>query len=148
MRLFNILTVLVVALSSTVYAEEYKAPRGPGGVHPDLNGLWQAVGSAHYDIEMHTASHSLQLREGPHGPLPAVKALYLGAVGAVPPGVGVVVGGKIPYLPEALAKKKENKANWIDRDPEVKCYLPGIPRATYMPQPFQIFQSADSVFMA
>jgi hypothetical protein len=80
--------------------------------------------------------------------LPAVKTLYLGAVGAVPPGVGVVVGGKIPYLPEALAKKNDNKANWIDRDPEVKCYLPGIPRATYMPQPFQIFQSADSVFMA
>ena len=148
MRLFNILTALVVALSSNVYAEDYKAPRGPGGVHPDLNGRWQAVGSAHYDIEMHTASHSLQLREGTHGPVPAVKTLYLGAVGAVPPGVGVVVGGKIPYLPEALAKKNENKANWIDRDPEVKCYLPGIPRATYMPQPFQIFQSADAVFMA
>ena len=90
----------------------------------------------------------MQLREGPHGPLPAVKTLYLGAVGAVPPGLGVVVGGKIPYTPEALAKKQENKANWIDRDPEVKCFLPGIPRATYMPQPFQIFQSADSVFMA
>lgn len=152
MRIFNILTILLVALASSGYAEDnpldYKAPRGPDGVRPDLNGLWQAVGSAHYDIEMHTASHSLQLREGPHGPLPAVKTLYLGAVGAVPPGVGAVVGGKIPYLPKALAKKNENKDNWIDRDPEVKCYLPGIPRATYMPQPFQIFQSADSVFMA
>ena len=82
------------------------------------------------------------------GPLPAVKTLYLGAVGAVPPGLGIVVGGKIPYTPEALAIKQENHANWIDRDPEVKCFLPGIPRATYMPQPFQIFQSADSVFMA
>ena len=61
---------------------------------------------------------------------------------------GIVEGGKIPYRPEALAKKQENKANWIDRDPEVKCFLPGIPRATYMPQPFVIFQSADSVFMA
>jgi hypothetical protein len=77
-----------------------------------------------------------------------VKTLYLGAVGAVPPGLGIVVGGKIPYTEAGLAKKLENKANWIDRDPEVKCYLPGIPRATYMPQPFQIFQSADSVFMA
>ena len=57
-------------------------------------------------------------------------------------------GGKIPYKPEALAKKKENQANWIDRDPEVKCYLPGVPRATYMPQPFQIFQNADSIFIA
>ena len=148
MRIFNVLAISTLLLSGSGYAGEYKAPRGPDGVHPDLNGLWQALGSAHYDIEMHTASHSLQLREGPHGPLPAVKTLYLGAVGAVPPGVGIVEGGKIPYLPEALAKKNENKANWIDRDPEVKCYLPGIPRATYMPQPFQIFQSADSVFMA
>ena len=90
----------------------------------------------------------MQLREGPHGPLPTVKTMYLGAVASVPPGLGVVVDGKIPYTPEALAKKQENKANWIDRDPEVKCFLPGIPRATYMPQPFQIFQSADSVFMA
>ena len=138
----------LVFFSFSVHAADYKAPRGPGGVHPDLNGIWQALNAANYDIEMHTASHSMQLREGPHGPLPAVKTLYLGAVGAVPPGLGVVVGGKIPYTPEALAKKQENKANWIDRDPEVKCFLPGIPRATYMPQPFQIFQSADSVFMA
>ena len=46
----------------------------------------QALNTANYDIEMHTASHSMQLREGPHGPLPAVKTLYLGAVGAVPLG--------------------------------------------------------------
>ena len=56
--------------------------------------------------------------------------------------------GALPYRPEALAKRDENKANWADRDPEVKCFLPGVPRATYMPQPFQIFQSADAVFIA
>ena len=139
---------LLILVSFGANAADYKAPRGPGGKHPDLNGIWQELNTANYDIEMHTASHSMQLRDGPHGPLPAVKTLYLGAVGAVPPGLGVVQGGKIPYLPEALAKKQENKANWIDRDPEVKCFLPGIPSATYMPQPFQIFQSADSVFMA
>ena len=120
----------LVFFALSAQAAEYKAPRGPGGVHPDLNGIWQALNTANYDIEMHTASHSMQLREGPHGPLPTVKTMYLGAVASVPPGLGVVVDGKIPYKPEALAKKQENKANWIDRDPEVKCFLPGIPRAT------------------
>lgn len=147
-RIFMAAIGLTMLIAGSANAEGYKAPRGPDGVHPDLNGIWQALNSANYNIEMHTASHSMQLREGPMGPLPAVKTLYLGAVGAVPPGLGVVVGGKIPYKPEALAKRDENKANWIDRDPEVKCFLPGVPRATYMPQPFQIFQSADSVFMA
>ena len=145
---FRTIIAAFVFFALSAQAAEYKAPRGPGGVHPDLNGIWQALNTANYDIEMHTASHSMQLREGPHGPLPTVKTMYLGAVASVPPGLGVVVDGKIPYTPEALAKKQENKANWIDRDPEVKCFLPGIPRATYMPQPFQIFQSADSVFMA
>ncbi|MCR9258088.1 MAG: hypothetical protein NXH95_00060 [Pseudomonadaceae bacterium] len=140
---------LALALvTASVQAETYKAPRGPDGKHPDLNGIWQALNTANYNLEMHTASHSLQMREGPMGPLPAVKTLYLGAVGAVPPGLGVVVGGKIPYKPEALAIRDENKANWIDRDLEIKCFLPGVPRATYMPQPFQIFQSEDSVFIA
>ena len=143
MRILLVLSALL-GMAASAIAQEYKAPRGADGIHPDLNGIWQALSSAHYDIEMHTASHSLQLREGPHGPLPSVKTLYLGAVGAVPPGMGVVVGGKIPYTEEGLAKKLENKANWLDRDPEIKCYLPGIPRATYMPQPFQIFQNADS----
>ena len=59
--------------------------------------------------------------------------LALGAVGSVPPGMGVVEGGPIPYKPEALAKKKENQEKWLERDPEIKCYLPGVPRATYMP---------------
>ena len=145
---FRTIIAALVFFALSAQAADYKAPRGPGGVHPDLNGIWQALNTANYDIEMHTASHSMQLREGPHGPLPTVKTMYLGAVASVPPGLGVVVDGKIPYTPEALAKKQENKANWIDRDPEVKCFLPGIPRATYMPQPFQIFQSADSVFMA
>ena len=140
--------LLLVVSCAAVAAEGYKAPRGPDGVHPDLNGIWQALNSANYNLEMHTAKHSMQLREGPMGPVAAVKTLYLGAVGAVPPGLGVVVGGKIPYTPEALKIKQENQANWVDRDPEIKCYLPGIPRATYMPQPFQIFQSADAVFMA
>ena len=130
MRYLKLLIAVSMVAGFSAYAAEYEAPRGPDGEHPDLNGIWQALNTANYNIEMHTASHSMQLREGPYGPLPAVKTLYLGAVGAVPPGMGVVVGGKIPYRPEALAQRDDNKANWIDRDPEIKCYLPGVPRAT------------------
>ena len=90
----------------------------------------------------------MALREGPHGPLPAARVLALGAVGAVPGSMGVVEGGTIPYTTAALAKKKENQEHWIERDPEIKCYLPGVPRATYMPFPFQIFQNEKSIFIA
>ena len=34
------------------------------------------------------------------------------------------------------------------RDPEIKCFLPGVPRATYMPYPFQIFQGTDKILIA
>jgi hypothetical protein len=125
----------------------YRAPRATDG-HPDLNGIWQALNSANYDLEAHVARAAMALRPGPYGPLPAAPVLALGAVGSVPGGLGVVEGGEIPYKPEMLAKKKENQDKWIDRDPEIKCYLPGIPRATYMPFPFQIFQSSKAIFFA
>jgi hypothetical protein len=69
-------------------------------------------------------------------------------VGAAPAGVGVVEGDEIPYLPEAAAKKKENFANRLSADPEIKCYLPGVPRATYMPYPFQIVQTPKHIMLA
>ena len=78
MAFFKTIVATLAFFSLSIYAADYKAPRGPGGVHPDLNGIWQALNTANYDIEMHTASHSMQLGEGPHGPLPAVKTLYLG----------------------------------------------------------------------
>lgn len=133
---------LLVAQSSNA-----ELPRLANG-KPDLNGIWQAISSAHYDIERHMARPSMMLRDGPHGPLPAVPTLRLGAVGAVPGGMGIVEGGKIPYNPEAAKVRDENRANWIERDPEVKCYLPGVPRAVYMPFPFQIFHNEGSVFIA
>src|SRR5947199_8182028 len=113
----------------------YRAPRAPDG-KPDLNGIWQAINEANYDIQAHMARPALALRAGPYGPVPAAPVLALGAVGSVPPGLGVVEGGPIPYKPEAAAKKKDNQDHWLERDPEIKCYLPGVPRATYMPQPF------------
>jgi hypothetical protein len=128
-------------------AAAYRAPRTADG-KPDLNGIWQAMNEANYDLEAHMARPALALRAGPYGPVPAAAVLALGAVGAVPPGMGVVEGGAIPYKPEAAAKKKENQEKWLERDPEIKCYLPGVPRATYMPQPFQILQSASALFIA
>jgi hypothetical protein len=125
----------------------YRAPRVDGG-KPDLNGIWQVLSEANYDLEAHNARPAMALREGPYGPVPVKAVLALGAAGAVPPSLGVVEGGEIPYKPEALKKKKENQENWLTRDPEIKCYLPGVPRATYMPQPFQIFQNASQIFIA
>jgi hypothetical protein len=127
--------------------EAYRGPRAPDG-HSDLNGIWQALNTANYDLEAHMARPAMALREGPHGPLPAPAVLPLGAVGAVPGGLGVVEGGEIPYKPEALLKRKENQENWLELDPEIKCYLPGVPRATYMPYPFQIFHGENAIFIA
>jgi hypothetical protein len=108
----------------------YRAPRTAHGT-PDLSGIWQANNTANWDLEPHAA------RRGP--------LFQLGAAFSIPPGLGVVEGGQIPYLPAAVAKRDEHRANWLKLDPEIKCYLPGIPRATYMPFPFQIVQSADTI---
>ncbi len=128
-------------------APAYRAPRAADG-HPDLNGIWQAMNEANFDIEAHVARAAMSLRPGPYGPLPSKEVLYLGAVGSVPGGLGVVEGGEIPYKPDALKIRNENREKWVERDPEIKCYLPGVPRAAYMPYPFQIFQSAKALFIA
>ena len=108
-------------------------PRMPDG-KPNLNGLWQAMTTAYWDIEDHPA------QSGP--------VVQLGAIGAIPAGSGVIEGGSIPYKPDAVAKRKENFANRLKLDPEVKCYMPGVPRATYMPYPFQIVQSPNDVLIS
>ncbi|HYA17881.1 MAG TPA: hypothetical protein VEF06_10460, partial [Bryobacteraceae bacterium] len=107
--------------------------------------IWQALNEANYDLQAHMARPALALRPGPYGPVPAASVLALGAVGSVPPSLGVVEGGEIPYKPEALKTKQENAKDWLNRDPEIKCYLPGIPRANYMPYPFQIVQSPEAM---
>jgi hypothetical protein len=125
--------VLSLAAIPAVAQAPYRAPRTADG-KPNLNGIWQALNSADWDLLGHAASK---------GPAP-----LLGAVFSVPPGLGVVEGDEIPYLPAAAAKKKQNQANWAKNDPEVKCYLPGVPRATYLPYPFQIVQSAKNIMFA
>ena len=127
-------------------------PRTTDG-RPDFSGIWQANNEAHWDLEAHAARPGMVTQPGPYGfgfnEVPAAPVLALGAAGGVPGSLGVVEGdGQIPYTPEARAIKEENQANWIDRDPELKCYLPGIPRAMYMPYPYQIVQSTNKIQMA
>ena len=102
--------------------------------HPDLSGIWQALNTANWDLQDHSAQA---------GPM-----WQTGAIGAEPAGQGVVEGGAIPYLPAALEQKKANFANRRTSDPEAKCYMPGIPRANYMPFPFQIVQSPRGILFA
>jgi len=130
-----------------VLAQSADLPRTPTG-QPDMNGLWQALGNAHWDIEPHAARPALEMQPGPVVPVPANDALALGALGSVPWHWGVVEGGEIPYTPEARARRDENRESYFERDPAIKCYLPGVPRATYMPFPFQIFQSDSHFFIA
>jgi len=100
---------------------------------PNLNGLWQVANTANWDLQTHGPS------QGPP---------QFGALLSVPPGVGVVDGEEIPYLPKAIEQRNKNRAaRWTD-DPEIKCYMPGVPRATYLPHPFQIVQNANAILIS
>jgi len=121
MRLWSGVILLAAALSLTqasVNAQTKGIPRTPDG-KPDLSGIWQAFGTANDNLLSHSATKD------------------------VPAGLGVVEGDEIPYRPEALAKRQENFANRATRDTEANCHLPGVPRITYMPFPFQIVQMPD-----
>ena len=109
---------LILALGIVQIAASAQAIRRTSDGKPDLNGVWQALNAAAWDIQ----DHSGQL--------------------GVPPGQGIVEGNEIPYQPWAAAKKKENFANRATADQtEANCFMPGVPRATYMPYPFQIVQT-------
>lgn len=95
-------------------------PRTSDG-KPDFSGVWQALNAASYDIQDHHAAPG------------------------VPPGMGVVIGGDIPYQPWALERKQQNFANRLTEDTDAKCFMPGVPRITYMPYPFRIVQTSDRV---
>jgi hypothetical protein len=130
---FAVIALLLVgAFPAFAQAPTYKAPRTADG-KPDLSGIWQALNEAYWDIEAHGASPS---------PIPA-----LGAAGAIPPGMGVVEGGPLPYNAKAAAQKKINSEKRLSLDPEMKCYLPGVPRAMYMPHPFQVLQTPKFIMM-
>jgi hypothetical protein len=109
-------------------------PRRAADGKPDLSGIWQTLNTANWDLQDHSAS------QGP--------VIALGAAFSVPAGQGVVEGNEIPYLPAATAKRQENFKNRLTLDPEIKCFLPGVPRATYMPYPLQIVQTPTHVLIA
>jgi hypothetical protein len=132
MKRSNVLPMLALLAASAAQAEGPLTgfPRTADG-HPDLSGVWQTLNTAHWNLEPHVADYPV---------LPE-----LGAQFAVPPGPSVIEGGHIPYLPAALAQRDSNFADRLGADPEGKCYLGGVPRSTYMPYPFQIFQNTDEV---
>ena len=164
-----LVAAVVVLASATLYLLVRPAPAGPAPAdpiprlantpHPDLSGVWQALNEANWDLEAHGQRKGRALHPGtqlapghPLGsvgnPVPAASILALGATASIPGSLGVVEDGEIPYTPEALAQKQDNFEHQLARDPEVKCLLPGIPRATYLPYPFEITQSHTKVQMA
>jgi len=132
-RIVPALLVLIASAGAEADGVLTEIPRAADG-HPDLSGVWQSLNTAHWNIEPHVSDYPV--------------IIELGAQFAVPPGQGVVVGGSIPYLPEAIAQRDANFENRLTDDPEGKCYLGGVPRSTYMPYPFQIFQSERDVVIA
>lgn len=126
---------------------DYSPPRTADDGHPDLNGVWQAMTTANWDIEAHGAAP---------GPYPEI----LGAWGAQPGGLSIVEDSTIPYQPWALEKRRENfesrltvsvPGDGIDPplgDPELKCWMPGVPRTMYMPYPLQLVQTPEFVLLA
>src|SRR4051812_17179163 len=126
------LGLTLAVISAGGQTRTYRAPRTADG-KPNFNGIWQALNEAYWDVEAHAAAPS--------------PALELGAAHAAAGGLSIVEGGTIPYKPETLAKKQQNYAKRLELDPEIKCYLPGIPRATYMPYPFQVVQGPKHIMM-
>ena len=131
--LIGLLLVVTLGLSPAGIAQDRERPGRIGG-KPNLNGIWQAMSTAYWDLEDHSAK-------------PLQGFGKLGAIAAIPAGESVVVEGRIPYRPEALAMREQNRAGWPALDPEARCYMPGIPRATYMPYPFQIIQGDGDIIL-
>jgi hypothetical protein len=124
--------ILTVVSAARAQAQLDRPARIAG--RPNFNGIWQAVNTAYWNLESHSAE-------------PLKGFGQLGAIAAVPAGRSVVRGGTIPYRPEALAKRNQNRATWPSDDPEAKCYMLGVPRVTYHNMPFQIFQGDDDLLM-
>ena len=128
-------TAIILSLGGAGQAQQLDRPATISG-HPNFNGMWQALNTAYWNLEGHSV-------EG------FGKDFWrLGAIGVIPAGQSVLRGGgTIPYLPEALRKRDENRSQWPASDPEAKCYMLGVPRVTYQNFPFQIFQGDGDLLM-
>ena len=113
-------TLFAGAATAQDAADGYVAPRTIYG-EPDLQGIWQTMHTAVWNIQDHPAE--------------------LG----IPAGQGVVVGNEIPYRADALAQREENYRNRATDDPEASCKMVGTPRIMYMPYPFQILQTPGQI---
>ena len=133
LRLHALAVALTVAASTAAAQTQTPRPARVSG-HPNFNGLWQALNTAYWNLEAHSAE-------------PLREFWPLGAIAAIPAGRSVVRGGTIPYTPGALAKRSENRAKWPAADPEARCYMLGVPRVTYQNMPFQIFQADGDLLM-
>ena len=113
----GLLALVLASAASIGTAQTTSTIPRTGDGHPDLSGVWQVVNTAAWNLQNHVAEKG------------------------IPAGLGVVEGDEIPYQPWALKKKAENTRTHTTSDPETKCYLPGVPRITYMPYPFEIVQT-------
>ncbi len=119
--------ILLSTLMAAAQAQPAARPATVAG-HPNLNGVWQSITGAYWNLEAHTAE-------------PLDQFWSMGAIAAIPSGKSVLKdGGTIPYLPKALEQRNKNRAAWPEADPEAKCYMLGVPRSIYHNMPFQIFQ--------
>jgi hypothetical protein len=140
--LHNPFTRTIVTVATTLFAvgavQAQQQPARPATVsgHPNLNGIWQAINTAYWNLEAHSVEGLTK------------NSWQFGAIAVIPAGQSVLKGGgTIPYLPDALKKRNENKANWPEADPEAKCFMLGIPRSVYQDAPFQIFQADGDILM-
>jgi len=126
-------TAIVLVVVSAHAQGQLDRPARLAG-HPNFGGIWQALNTARWNLESHTAE--------------ALDDFWqLGAIASIPAGRSVVRGGTIPYKPEALARRNDNRAKWPGADPEARCYMLGVPRVTYHDLPFQIFQGEGDLLM-
>ncbi len=133
-RAFVTLIAVLSTISAAIAQDAGRPDRVAG--RPNLNGIWKAANTANWNLEAHSAEALDEFWQ-------------LGAIGAIPAGQSVIQGGgPIPYLPEALAERDANRANWPAADPEANCYMLGIPRYTYHEIPFQIFQGVGDILMS
>lgn len=143
-QLLLTLILMVCARPASATDTGWSPPRTAAG-HPDFTGVWQVMNRANDDLEAHGAQAARAFRKGPVVPVPAREVVALGAVGAVPAGLSVVEGETIPYTAPARRQRDENRKHWLERDPEIRCYLPGIPRANYMETGFEILQNDQAL---
>ena len=140
----------VISVSVARTAGQATRPARTSDGKPNFSGIWQALNEANWNLQAHDARAGAVTQPGvypyEYTRVPAAPVLALGAAGGVPASLGVVGGdGRIPYTDAAAARKSDNAEHWIDRDPELKCYVPGTPRTMYLPYPFQIVQGTDRI---